>query len=125
MHLERRIMMRGPESADHKTEALGTRTIAGVSAEGTRTTVTIPAGAVGNERPIEIVTETWRSPELKLVVTSNTSDPRFGETRYELRNIVRAEPAPSLFEIPSDYKLLQEPRIVIKEKVKTGPGEGK
>jgi len=42
-----------------KQEDLGTRTIEGVSAKGLKTTMTIAAGEVGNERPIEVVTETW------------------------------------------------------------------
>jgi len=48
-----------------KHEDLGTQTIEGLSAQGKRETVTIPAGQIGNERPIEIVTETWFSPELQ------------------------------------------------------------
>ena len=47
-----------------KNEDLGTQTIEGVSAQGKRETVTIPAGEIGNEKPIEIVTETWFSPEI-------------------------------------------------------------
>ena len=33
-----------------KTESLGKQNIGGVEAEGTKTTVTIPAGEIGNER---------------------------------------------------------------------------
>jgi TonB family protein len=86
-----------------KTESLGKQTIEGVEAEGTRTTATIPAGEIGNERPIEIVSERWYSPELQVVVMSRHSDPRFGETSYRLTNIDRGEPARSLFEVPADY----------------------
>jgi hypothetical protein len=53
-----------------KHEDLGTQTIEGVSAEGERDTVTIPAGQIGNERAIEIVSETWYSPELHTMVLS-------------------------------------------------------
>jgi hypothetical protein len=101
----------GPNANEVK-EQLGKQTIEGVEAEGTRTTVTIPAGEIGNERPIEIVSERWYSPELQLVVMTRHSDPRFGETTYKLTNINRAEPAKSLFEVPSDYT------------VKEGPGPG-
>ncbi len=92
----------GPNANEVK-EQLGKQTIEGVEAEGTRTTVTIPAGEIGNERAIEIVSERWYSPELQLVVMTRHSDPRFGETTYKLTNINRAEPAKSLFEVPSDY----------------------
>jgi hypothetical protein len=85
------------------TEQLGKQTIEGVEAEGTRSTVTIPAGQIGNDRPIEIVSERWYSPELQLVVMTRHSDPRTGETTYKLTNINRAEPAKSLFEVPAGF----------------------
>lgn len=87
------------------TESLGKQTIEGVQAEGTRTTVTIPAGHIGNERPIQITTERWFSPELQTVVMTKSSDPFVGDTVYRLTNINRSEPARSLFEVPSDYKV--------------------
>jgi hypothetical protein len=86
-----------------RTESLGTAQIEGVDAQGTRSVVTIEAGAIGNQGPIEIVSEQWYSPEIGEVVLSRRSDPRFGETTYRLRNIVRAEPSADLFEVPADY----------------------
>lgn len=86
-------------------ESLGKQFIEGVEAEGARTTVTIPAGEIGNERAIEIVSESWYSPELQLVVMTRHSDPRTGETTYRLTNINRTEPAKLLFEVPSDYTI--------------------
>jgi hypothetical protein len=76
-----------------------------VTAKGTRRTVTIPAGQIGNEQPISIVSETWYSPELKMTVLSKRSDPRMGETEFRLTNIQRGEPAPSLFQVPAGYEL--------------------
>ena len=93
-----------------KTEALGKQNIEGVEAEGTRNTVTIPAGEIGNERDIQIVSERWYSPELQTVVMTRHSDPRFGETVYKLTNINRSEPAKSLFEVPSDYTVKEGPQ---------------
>lgn len=84
-------------------ESLGKENIEGVEAEGTRTTITIPAGEIGNERAIEIVSERWYSAELQTVVMTKHSDPRFGETIYRLTNINRGEPDKSLFQVPSDY----------------------
>jgi hypothetical protein len=102
--------MRGaPPHADRqqnsKTESLGTKTVEGVTADGTRTTVTIPAGQEGNELPMQTVTESWYSPDLQMVVLFKRSDPRTGETVTRYTNIVRAEPAHTLFEVPSDYKI--------------------
>ncbi|HYL39569.1 MAG TPA: hypothetical protein VEV17_26865 [Bryobacteraceae bacterium] len=90
-----------------KTEDLGTQVIQGVSAQGTRVTRTIAAGQAGNDRPIEIVTETWIAPDLQVVVMSKTSDPRFGDSVYQLTNISRVEPDPSLFSVPSGYTVQQ------------------
>jgi len=86
-----------------KKEDLGTQTIAGVSVQGTRTTHVIPAGQIGNEKPLTIVHEHWYSRDLQMVVMSKRSDPRFGDTTYALTNIQRSEPPASLFRVPSDY----------------------
>lgn len=95
------------EKPDVKTESLGTQTIEGVQAEGTRRTFTIPAGKFGNDQPIQIVSETWYSAELQTVVLSKHSDPRMGEHTYRLTNINRSEPAKSLFEVPADYTVTE------------------
>jgi hypothetical protein len=89
--------------AETKTEKLEPRSFDGVTAEGSRTTTTIPAGELGNEQPINIVSERWYSPELQVVVMTRHSDPRSGETTYRLTNIARTEPAATLFQVPSDY----------------------
>jgi TonB family protein len=96
-----------PPKFPETKEKLGRQTIEGVEADGTRMTVTIPAGTMGNERAINIVTEHWYSPELQTVVMTKHSDPRFGETTYRLTNINRSEPAHSLFEVPSDFEIKQ------------------
>ena len=93
-----------PELTDVQTEQLGTKEYEGVLAEGTRTTATLPAGAIGNVRPIEIISERWYSTELRVVVFSRRADPRFGEKIYRLTNITRAEPDAALFQVPADYK---------------------
>ena len=95
------------EENETVTTSLGTQTIGGVSAEGTRYTRTIPAGQIGNVKPIVIVTERWYSPELQTVVMTKRSDPRMGDTAFQLSNIVRQEPAASLFQIPADYTVKQ------------------
>jgi hypothetical protein len=103
-------MMRVPafDSKNAKTESLGKRNIEGVEAEGTRTTWTIAAGEIGNERPIDVVSERWYSAELQTVVMTRQSDPRAGETTYKLANLRRGDPARQLFEVPSDYTVVTE-----------------
>jgi hypothetical protein len=93
------------EKRDVAKEDLGTRNIEGVDCSGTRQTVTIPAGAVGNEKPISIVRETWYAPAIAAVVESTTDDPRYGKTTYQLTNVQLSEPARSLFEPPANYKM--------------------
>jgi len=94
-----------------KHEDLGTQTIEGVSAQGKRETVTIPAGEIGNERPIEIVTETWFSPELHTMVLRKHSDPRLGDSTYRLTDIKRNEPDAALFQPPPGTKVSVEPLL--------------
>ncbi len=101
---------------ESRTEELGSRDFEGVMAEGKRTVTTIPADAIGNERPIEISYERWYSKEIELVVYSKHSDPRFGDQTYTLTNLVRSEPDPSLFTLPQGYKLLTAPDAVYKFK---------
>jgi hypothetical protein len=101
-----------------KKESLGTQLFEGVSAEGTRVTKTIPAGAIGNERPIDIVSERWYSSDLHVVVMSKQTNPMVGETTYRLTNINRSEPSHSMFEVPADYKLdqgMEKARIMIQD----------
>ncbi len=84
-------------------ENLPEQLINGTMAKGTRTTETIPIGKVGNDRPISVVNERWFSSDLQMVVKSTSSDPRFGDTNYQLTNVMQAPPDPSLFKIPFDY----------------------
>ena len=96
-------LLRSKEPENVKREDLGVQNIEGVLARGTRTTTVIPAGEIGNAQEIQIVSERWFSEELEVLVMTRHSDPRTGEVTYRLRNIVRAEPDPSLFTVPSDY----------------------
>jgi hypothetical protein len=106
---------------EENVEQLPARDVEGVRAEGTRITRTIPAGAIGNERPIAMVTEEWRSADLQVLVSTTTSDPRTGESSYRLMNVVRGEPAAGLFEVPAGYTVKDSEirqNIVIKREPK-------
>jgi hypothetical protein len=100
------------EQAQVATENLGSQTMEGVLVNGVRTTHTIPAGQIGNERPITMVTEVWTSPDLKTVVYSKRSDPRMGEQTFRLANIVRVDPDPALFTVPVDFKVVEGPQPI-------------
>lgn len=107
---EKHLTTEGQDQAH--IEDLGSQTMEGVLVNGVRTTHTIPAGQIGNDRPIAIVTEVWTSPELKTVVYSKRSDPRMGEQTFRLTNIVRTEPSPSLFTVPADFKIADGPQPI-------------
>ncbi|MGB7552927.1 MAG: hypothetical protein WBM04_01035 [Candidatus Korobacteraceae bacterium] len=96
----------GSSAANLKTEQLGTKTINGLQATGTRMTRTIPAGEIGNANPIEVVTERWYSPDLQMTVLMTHADPMMGTMTTKLANVNRGEPDASLFQVPSDYKLV-------------------
>ncbi|MFL6350953.1 MAG: hypothetical protein ACJ74Z_03765 [Bryobacteraceae bacterium] len=98
-----------PDDHDTSKTDLGAQIIEGVSAHGTRVTRTIPAGQIGNLQPIVITSESWYSPELKVLVLSKSNDPRIGETIYKLTNIQRSEPSASLFQPPDDYTVKDQP----------------
>jgi hypothetical protein len=85
------------------TENLKPQLVNGVMAEGVRTTMIIPKGQIGNDRDIKVVTERWVSNDLQTLIKSTNSDPRFGETTYQLTGIERREPDASLFQIPASY----------------------
>ena len=118
------VMFYRHEGAEPKIEKLASQVIEGVVAEGQKVTHTIPAGAVGNEQPINIVDERWYSPELQTVVMTRHSDPRSGETVFRLTNINRTEPARTLFEVPSDYTVRDVPSGVNTFRRKRAEGGG-
>lgn len=98
----------GPMQPKFSTEQLGTQTIDGVLVEGTRSTVIYPVGLMGNDREFSSTTETWMSPELKLMVLSKSNDPRSGENTFKIANLSRTPPDANLFLVPPDYTIVDE-----------------
>ncbi len=92
-----------PVTYTTREEALGTRSIAGVQSVGTRVTLTIPVGEIGNTQSIDIIGDLWESPELKVLLYSRYSNRETGLFEYRLTNISRSNPAPELFSLPQDY----------------------
>jgi hypothetical protein len=91
------------------TENLGSQSVNGVTAQGIRTTMTIPKGQIGNSKDIKVLTERWTSSDLQMLVKSINSDPRFGDTTYQLTKVVLSSPDPALFQIPPDYTVTDQP----------------
>ena len=95
----------GTTGAYEPAEDLGEQVLEGLLVKGTRMTDSIPAGTIGNDRQIDIVTERWYSEDIDAMVLERHSDPRFGETTYRLVNVVRGEPSPDLFQVPQGYEI--------------------
>jgi hypothetical protein len=100
----------GAQKSENRKESLGVEVIEGIEAEGTRTVQTIPAGVAGNKGPIEIIDEKWFSPALKMFILIKHSETGKGETTHRLTNIFRSEPDSSLFRVPSDYTIREQPK---------------
>jgi hypothetical protein len=88
-------------------ENLGTKTIEGLVAEGTRSSYTVPASKGHPDSLIVITHESWYCPELKIMILETNDDPRSGKTRNELVNIVRGKPEVSKYNPPIDYVVHQ------------------
>jgi len=93
-----------------RTESLGIKDFNGIAAEGTRITRTIPAGKEGNDQPLLVINETWRSKELGLTLMTISDDPRRGRTTTEYEELNRGEPDPALFSPPANYTVMEQPQ---------------
>ena len=105
----RRLRLRQQPPGPRETRLSGHKDIDGITAVGTRTITTIPAGKVGNDRPIEIIDERWESVALKILVRSLHRDPESGDIEFVLTNISRAEPPASMFTVPAGYTIKLAP----------------
>ena len=105
---EMRLQIVNGQKLSPKRESLGKQMIEGVNSEGTRLTTTLEAGSIGNDRPIQITSETWYSPDLQTMVKSVHNDPRNGEEVFQMINISRAEPPSTLFQVPAEYQVTDQ-----------------
>jgi hypothetical protein len=112
MVMIQRTVVGDNDSANTTSEDLGSQIMQGITVTGTRTKRTIPKDQIGNDAPITIVTEVWTSPELKMVVYSKRTDPRMGEQTFQLTNISRSEPDPSLFAVPQGFTVTDGPQPI-------------
>jgi hypothetical protein len=107
--IKMRIAAPGSVTLKHeagKSESLGRQSMEGLTVEGTRETFTIEAGSIGNDRPIQVLTERWYSPDLQVVVSSRHTDPRSGEDTLRLTNVRRGEPGADRFQPSAAYKVI-------------------
>ncbi|HUK16649.1 MAG TPA: hypothetical protein VLW65_09560 [Bryobacteraceae bacterium] len=95
------------KEARANTEDLGPQAMEGVVAQGTRTTRTIEAGEIGNDRPINITSERWYSEQLQTIMMTRQNDPRSGENIFKLTNVKLGEPDAGLFQVPAGYQVTE------------------
>ena len=84
---------------DFSEEALGTRTIAGEQAVGTRKKQLFVA--LDGVTRFPRVTEAWTSPDLKIDLLKIADDPAIGKITTEVTELKRTEPGPELFKVPA------------------------
>ena len=96
-------------------ESLGEKTLEGIHVVGTQRVYTVPAGKVNNSKAVAITVQQWSSPELGIIVDRLSKTTTGGESHYHLTQLVQAEPDPTLFTVPADYK-----RITVKHTASGG-----
>jgi hypothetical protein len=97
--------MQQPPRSEFHQEDLGTRTINGLMAKGSRTVRIIPAGEEGNQQPLEVVDEVWGSRDMALDLVRIHDDPRLGKSTMEYEELNLGEPDPAMFAPPAGYKV--------------------
>lgn len=86
-------------------EDLGTETIQDLETHGTRSTTTIPAGQIGNDKALVTVHEEWIAPNIGVVVRRINDSPQNGKTTMELVSIDLTEPPLTTFQPPDGYEV--------------------
>jgi hypothetical protein len=94
-------------------ESLGTDVVEDLNVVGTRETLTINAGVIGNSDPVVTTREFWYSSDLEINLSVIRRDPREGTQVIQLIDLSRDEPDPSLFRVPSDY-VIEDQRTAAK-----------
>jgi len=92
-------------------ESLGSDSIDGLPVVGTRETVTVNAGVVGNTEPLTTIDEYWYSPDLQLNLSVTRKDPREGTLVIHVVDLARSEPDPSLFQVPANFVVEDQRRF--------------
>jgi hypothetical protein len=82
---------------------LGTKTIKGLTAEGKRYTICIPAHTNKDDQPRIMFAEYWDVAGLGVSVLQSIDDPYLNSYTDEMTDIEFGEPDPALFQIPEGY----------------------
>jgi hypothetical protein len=97
-----------PNRPGYQQQDLGTESMENVVVHGVRKMRTIPAASTGTGTPVIITDEYWYSDELHLNMLVKHEDPRTGQQTVTISHVDRSEPPRATFEIPADYKIVDE-----------------
>ena len=86
-------------------ENLGNDNVSGLDVTGTRETMTIAIGVIGNDKPVSVTKEFWYSPQLGINLVVKRADPRSGTQTFTVSDISLAEPDPANFAVPSGFQV--------------------
>lgn len=89
--------------ASTSTTTLGEKAVNGLNVTGCRIVKTIPAGVLGNEKPITSTVEQWVSTDLGMIVQVSEASSLGGTVTLNLQQVILSEPDASLFTIPANY----------------------
>jgi len=101
-------------------ESLGSDKLEGQTVIGTRETLTVNQGVVGNNRPLVSTREFWFSAELQTNVMVTRLAPTTGKQVVWLSDISLSEPDPELFRVPAGYTV-RDARLPVHEAVLSNP----
>ncbi len=95
-------------SRQHSREDLGTMQIEGFTVKGVRYTQIVPAGSVGNDKPMTTTSEHWFSDDFNIHLLTKSSSPESGQHVRRLVNIRSGDPDPLVFQVPADYTVKEQ-----------------
>jgi hypothetical protein len=101
----------GPSPDGKRTlvrEELGKDSMDSLEVIGTRETTTFKPGVLGNDGPLALTKEFWYSPQFHINLSVVRRDPRNGTQTLKVTNLSLTEPDEKLFELPTDYKTVDE-----------------
>ena len=101
---------RGNRNEQVTRTTLSPQSIAGVTADGVKTVVTIPTGAEGNDAPLVSTREVWTAPDLKIVLLEKSDSPRDGSHKTEVTSLTPGTPDSALFQVPQGYTVKPQSR---------------
>jgi hypothetical protein len=101
-------------------ESLGNDVIDDLNVVGTRETLSIAPGTVGNTQPLVAIREFWYSPDLQVNLSVTRVDPRTGTQVLQLVDLSRREPDPAIFQVPDGF-IIQDARIPARNEKLSSP----